>query len=77
VAVGGLFAGESMFHTADNASKVVLVHLIEHLRARGFALFDIQMVTPATKPFGAHPIPRAEYLAHLGRALKLECTFRI
>ena len=41
VAIGGLFAGESMFHRADNASKVVLCHLVEHLRTRGFVLFDI------------------------------------
>jgi len=75
VAVGGLFAGESMFHRADNASKVVLCHLVEHLRARGFGLFDIQMVTAATKPFGAHEISRAEYLRRLASAVKLGCRF--
>ena len=31
VAIGGLFAGESMFHHANNASKVALYHLVEHL----------------------------------------------
>ncbi|HEV2691885.1 MAG TPA: leucyl/phenylalanyl-tRNA--protein transferase [Verrucomicrobiae bacterium] len=65
VSVGGLFAGESMFHRADNASKVVLCKLVEHLRARGFGLFDIQMVTAATKPFGAREIAREEYLRRL------------
>ena len=75
VAVGGLFAGESMFHRADNASKVVLCHLVEHLRARGFGLFDIQMVTAATKPFGAREIPRAEYVRRLASAVKLGCRF--
>jgi len=46
VAVGGFFAGESMFHQVSNASKVALFHLIEHLRKQGFVLFDIQMLTP-------------------------------
>ena len=75
VSVGGLFAGESMFHRADNASKIALVHLIEHLCARGFALFDIQMVTPATKALGAVKISRAEYLERLTQAVALPCEF--
>ena len=75
VSVGGLFAGESMFHRADNASKIALVHLIEHLRARDYALFDIQMVTPATRALGAFEIPRAEYLHRLAGARELKCSF--
>lgn len=75
VKVGGAFAGESMFHRADNASKIVLCHLVDHLRARGFVLFDIQMVTAATKPFGAREIPRAEYLKRLAQAVMLERDF--
>src|SRR5262245_2820639 len=43
VAIGGFFAGESMFRRADNASKVALHHLVQHLRERGFALFDTQV----------------------------------
>src|SRR5437868_6152540 len=42
VAVGGLFAGESMFTRRSDASKVALVFLAERLRQRGFQLFDIQ-----------------------------------
>src|SRR6516164_2043491 len=42
VALGGLFAGESMFTRSRDASKVALVHLVERLRTRGFQLFDIQ-----------------------------------
>ena len=75
VSVGGLFAGESMFHRADNASKIALAHLIEHLRARGFALFDIQMVTTATAAMGAINVPRVEYLRRLKGAVKLNCDF--
>ncbi len=75
VTIGGLFAGESMFHNVSNASKVALHHLIQHLRQRGFALFDIQMVTPATKPLGAIAIPRREYLQRLSAAVKMKCSF--
>ncbi len=75
VVVGGLFAGESMFHRADNASKVALHHLVTHLRARGFVLFDIQMVTDATRQLGAMEIPRADYLERLSRATGLKCAF--
>ena len=71
VTVGGLFAGESMFHRASNASKVALVKLVEHLRARGCRLFDIQMTTPVTRQMGAVEIPRAEYLRRLHVALEL------
>jgi leucyl/phenylalanyl-tRNA--protein transferase len=75
VTIGGLFAGESMFHRVNNASKVALHHLVGHLRRRGFALFDIQMVTPATKPLGAIEIPRHEYLQRLSAAVKMKCSF--
>lgn len=75
VATGGLFAGESMFHRATNASKVALFHLTERLWKNGFGLFDIQMVTSATAQLGATEIPRAEYLRRLASALELPATF--
>jgi leucyl/phenylalanyl-tRNA--protein transferase len=75
VAVGGLFAGESMFHRAGNASKAALCHLVEHLRSRDFVLFDIQMVTAATQRLGARSISRQEYLARLSAAAKQNCVF--
>lgn len=71
VAIGGYFAGESMFHRRDNASKVALVWLLEHLRDRGFALFDTQMPTTATLALGAKLIPRQEFLARLGAAVAI------
>jgi len=73
--IGGLFAGESMFHLADNASKVALCHLVNHLRERDFALFDIQMVTAATRPFGAREISRRDYLSRLEPAVARNCVF--
>ena len=75
VAIGGLFAGESMFHRVNDASKVALHHLVGHLHRRGFALFDIQMLTPATKPLGAIEIPRREYLQRLSAAVVMKCSF--
>lgn len=75
VATGGLFAGESMFHRASNASKVALCHLVERLRQRGFTLFDIQMLTPVTKQMGGMSIPREEYLRRLEKAVGLHCEF--
>jgi leucyl/phenylalanyl-tRNA--protein transferase len=75
VSIGGLFAGESMFHRVNDASKVALYHLVGHLRRRGFVLFDIQMITPATKPLGAIEIPRREYLRRLSPAVGMKCSF--
>jgi leucyl/phenylalanyl-tRNA--protein transferase len=75
VAVGGLFAGESMFHRADDASKVALFSLVSHLRSRGFALLDIQMLTPITTRLGGTTLPRDEYLERLAAATRRECVF--
>ena len=75
VAVGGLFAGESMFHHVTDASKVALYHLVAHLRARGFQLFDVQMVTPITSRLGAVTIEREDYLRRLEAALTVEAKF--
>jgi leucyl/phenylalanyl-tRNA--protein transferase len=75
VAIGGFFAGESMFHRVSNASKVALFHLIEHLRRQGFELFDIQMLTPVTSQLGGVTLPREEYLKRLAQAVEKVCSF--
>jgi leucyl/phenylalanyl-tRNA---protein transferase len=75
VAIGAFFAGESMFHRASDASKVALYHLIQHLHRQGFALFDIQMLTPITKRLGGTTIPREEYLRRLAEAVQQPCSF--
>lgn len=75
VAAGGLFAGESMFHRADDASKVALFHLVGRLRERGFTLFDTQMVTPVTRQLGATEISRAAYLRRLAEAVTRDARF--
>ena len=67
--VGGLFAGESMFSTATDASKVALVALVERLRAAGVELLDVQWLTPHLASLGAIEIPRREYLHRLSPAV--------
>src|SRR5882762_9073023 len=69
VSIGGFFAAESMFHRVSNASKVALFYLLEHLRGRGFALFDTQMLTPITRQLGGENIARTDYLRRLGEAI--------
>lgn len=70
VAVGGLFAGESMFHRQRDASKVALVALVTRLRAcPGPRLLDVQWSTPHLASLGVVAIPRHEYLARLRKAL--------
>ena len=75
LAIGGFFAGESMFHRVSHASKIALFHLVEHLRRRDFALFDIQMLTPVTSQMGGVTIPREEYLERLAEAVEQPCSF--
>lgn len=75
VAVGGLFAAESMFTRIRDGSKVALAHLVERLRQRGFTLLDIQFRTAHTTRLGAVEISRTEYLARLREALRLPATF--
>lgn len=75
VAIGGLFAGESMFTRVRDASKVALVHLMEHLRRRGYQLFDVQFLNAHTARLGAIEIPRREYLARLRRAIAYDVSF--
>jgi leucyl/phenylalanyl-tRNA--protein transferase len=75
VALGGAFFGESMFHYATDASKVALAALVERLRTRGFALLDVQWVTPHLEKFGAIEIRRSAYLKRLADALAVQARF--
>jgi len=74
VTIGGLFAGESMFSRATDASKVALVHLVDLLRDEDDAdrrLLDTQWQTPHLASLGIVEIPRREYLRLLEVALEL------
>jgi leucyl/phenylalanyl-tRNA---protein transferase len=69
VAVDGLFAAESMFHHATDASKVAVVGLVEHARRVGVTLIDVQVPSPHLATLGACAVPRTEYVALLAEAL--------
>ena len=75
VKLGAAFFGESMFSRVTDASKVALVHLVEHLRQQKFALLDTQFTTDHLKKFGAIDVPRAEYELLLNDALLQEAVF--
>ena len=71
VAIGGLFAAESMFFRVTDASKVALAALVQRLKDRGFVLLDVQMKTPHTERMGATNISRREYLRRLRDAVAM------
>lgn len=77
IAIGGLFAGESMFHRAPDASKVALVYLVDLLNEGGAALLDVQWTTEHLISLGAVDVTRDHYLERLGAALDrpLPATF--
>ena len=75
LAIGGLFAAESMFFRVRDASKVALVALVNRLKQQGYRLMDIQQLTPHTAQFGAIEIPRTEYLLRLADAVHAQVSF--
>ncbi|HYI10420.1 MAG TPA: leucyl/phenylalanyl-tRNA--protein transferase [Thermoanaerobaculia bacterium] len=68
VDAGGVFAGESMFHRQPDASKLALLFLMDHLRARGSLFLDCQVLTPHMEALGAREISRARFLDALAEA---------
>ncbi len=69
VAIGGLFAGESMFYRHRDASKAALVGLVRRLREGGARLLDVQWCTPHLASLGAVEVSRRQYLKLLAEAL--------
>jgi leucyl/phenylalanyl-tRNA--protein transferase len=61
VAIGRMFYGESMFTRVRDASKIALVHLVQHLEHQQFQLIDCQMATTHLASLGAREIPRARF----------------
>jgi leucyl/phenylalanyl-tRNA---protein transferase len=72
VSIGKLFAGESMFARASDASKVAFAYLTLQLRRWGFPLIDCQLHTKHMERFGAKEIPRREYLERLDELAEQE-----
>ena len=76
MSIGGLFAGEAMFHRPDigrDASKAALVALVNHLNAAGGEgrLLDVQWRTDHLASLGVVEISRTDYLRRLAVALEL------
>ena len=72
VHIGSAFLGESMFHApppiGTDAGKACLVHLVAHLRSRGFVLFDTQLANPFLDRFGCIEITQEDYESRLACA---------
>jgi len=69
VRIGGLFAGESMFHLVRDASKVALMALVDLMRSSNMSLLDVQWLTPHLESLGAVAIKRDQYLRLLATAV--------
>lgn len=69
VGIGAMFFGESMFARRTDASKIALAALVAFCRAHGIAWIDCQQETSHLASFGARPVARAAFEAHLSRAL--------
>jgi leucyl/phenylalanyl-tRNA--protein transferase len=70
LAIGGLFAAESKFHRATDASKVAVVALVDLMRVGGGTLLDVQWTTPHLESLGAVDVPRAKYLELVAMAVE-------
>ncbi len=75
VAIGGLFAAESMFYRQRDASTAALAVLVAHLKARGYGLLDVQQWTHHTGRLGATTLPRATYLQRLAVEVERPVSF--
>jgi leucyl/phenylalanyl-tRNA--protein transferase len=72
ISIGGLFAGESMFHRRTDASKVALMHLVDRIGAEPGRLIDVQWKTPHLASLGVVEIARNDYARRLEAALLLQ-----
>lgn len=75
VTLRGLFAGESMFSSEPDASKVALVYLVNRLRDRHYRLLDVQFLTEHLRQFGATEISSEVYKKLLGQAMNRPAQF--
>ncbi|MEZ5377097.1 MAG: leucyl/phenylalanyl-tRNA--protein transferase [Acidimicrobiales bacterium] len=72
VAIGGLFAGESMFHHRTDASKAAMVALVDLIGPEPERLIDVQWLTDHLASMGCERVERADYVERLDRALELD-----
>lgn len=76
VSLGAAFFAESKFHTARDASKVALYHLISHMKKQQMQLLEVQFITPHLQSLGAITIPAEEYQRKLQTALVSGAKFQ-
>lgn len=77
LAIGGLFAAESMFHRVRDASKIALVALVQQCRAAGVQLLDVQMPSAHLTSMGAVTVSRKEYLSRVAQAVDRVVNFTV
>jgi leucyl/phenylalanyl-tRNA--protein transferase len=75
IAMGRMFAGESMFHRVTGASKVAFAACVDRLRERGFSLFDVQVLTDHLALLGCIAVRREEYRERVREALRHSARF--
>ena len=75
LAIGAVFCGESMFSTADNASKIALVHLCARLKAGEFTVLDTQFTNAHLEQFGIYEIPQDDYEALIQTEMNKQADF--
>jgi leucyl/phenylalanyl-tRNA---protein transferase len=75
IAINGVFIGESMFFNIPEGSKVAMVKLVEHLRNRGFVMFDVQLTNPHLERFGSHVVSDRYYQKLLKQGIRKPCSF--
>ncbi|MEO0015132.1 MAG: hypothetical protein RLZZ535_3521, partial [Cyanobacteriota bacterium] len=73
--IKGAFIGESMFYRLTEGSKVAMVKLVEHLRARKYVVFDAQLQNPHLERFGSVVVSSGQYQKILDRAMIKNCSF--
>ena len=75
IAIKGAFIGESMFYHISEGSKVAMVKLVEHLRAKQYVLFDAQLQNSHLERFGSYVISSGQYRKLLYKAMMRDCVF--
>lgn len=72
ICIGNLFCGESMFHKATDASKVVFAHLARFMEENGSKIIDCQLENDHLMSLGCELIPRQDYLRQLQMAQHIQ-----
>lgn len=74
--LGRMVFGESMFAWQTDASKIALAALVALCRREGVRWIDCQQQTEHLARFGASPVPRDHFEAHLAGTVNHACHAR-